>query len=151
MRRPADQPVLDRLRRTRAAATLSALVLLAVMGAQLQSAWHEMTVRHVICADHGEMTDVPVGRAGIEAREEANALPSPSGSAGAQDSSPADDHEHCALALIIRGGTAAPARTAIVRDLPPPTVPAPRAPVSVIRPGRTVVLASAPKTSPPAI
>jgi hypothetical protein len=146
MGRPASaRPhLLDRLRRARTAGTLSLLALLAVTGAQLSAAWHEMTVRHVVCADHGEMTHVRIGSAPA-----ANAS-APSGGAGAQNPATSEGHEHCALALIVRGNTPAPARATVARALPPPTVVAPRAPMSVLRPGRTFVLASAPKTSPPA-
>lgn len=148
MRTPASQPLLDRLRRARTAGALSLLVLLAVTGAQLSNTWHELTVRHVVCADHGEMTHVRLS-AGAKPGQQAAGAAAPG--ASAQDPALPEGHEHCALALIVQAGTQAPARATTARFLPPPPVGATHAPLTVIGPGRIFVLASAPKTSPPAV
>lgn len=150
MRRPAVTQLLHRLRRARAAGTLAALLLVTVTGAQFGAAWHEMTVRHVICADHGELTDVPLGPRPDALRTHARAT-EPSGGARAQDPAAPDRHEHCGLALIIQGSPQAPARQASASALPPPPAAAPRAPLMAIGSGRAVVLAGAPKTSPPRV
>jgi hypothetical protein len=107
-----------------------------------------MAVRHVRCADHGELTHVTLG----EPSAVGTAAPGSSltSSASAQETSAADRHEHCALALIVRAGTEAP-RAPIARRVSPPQTVKRRAPTVVPRPGRTVVLASAPKTSPPSV
>jgi len=134
-------------RRGTVALRLFTLALIAAVGAaQFSAAWHEASVRHVQCAEHGEAIDVGVvpsvaspvrDRAANAAMEEAD---------GAETTS----HDHCSLGLTFR----ASARARLVRlatrfELPPVVVRPASEPTR--RPGRAFVLASAPKTSPPSV
>jgi hypothetical protein len=120
-----------------------AMTLVATV-AQFFALLHEVTVRHFRCAEHGELTHVaatsveyplPIRRSADALRRGETDVP--------------DAHEHCAAAFTIQGGSSLPvvggaARLALPpQDRPPPVVPPVR--------GRAFVLASAPKTSPPAV
>jgi hypothetical protein len=125
---------------------LFAAALIAAMGlAQLSASWHEANVRHVQCAEHGEAIDVglvsdlgtPPGRhrvtgSGFEA----------------SDSAESTSHDHCTIVFAFRGSSRAQLVRLATRLVPPPVVVRP-ASEPARRPGRAVVLASAPKTSPP--
>jgi hypothetical protein len=124
-----------------------ALVLVAVVGcAELSLHAHEIAAQHVRCAVHGELIHVPsgLGRAGTEA-------PSAMASATGSSSGTFDEHEHCTLLFAAQEGAPPPPALRAVRFTPPPPplVTAPAAPS--LRPGRSYVLASAPKTSPPSV
>ena len=146
MRLPyGHQNLLTRMRATRVAKWLALVVLIASGGSQLAASWHEVAVRHVRCADHGELTHVTIAEPSVAGRAgQLSSLPS----ASSEETGAADAHEHCALALIVRAGTEGPRAPIATRFSPPETVTH-QAPTVVPRPGRTVVLASAPKTSPP--
>ena len=143
--RTVRQSLLGRMRRTGVAKWLTLVALVLAGGSQLEASWHEVAVRHVRCADHGELTHVKVATL---ASAENKYVPSPLASAGAQETETADAHEHCAVALIAQGGVQAPRAPAPTRFSPPAAVTH-RAPTAAPCPGRSVVLASAPKTSPP--
>jgi hypothetical protein len=128
--------------RRRAARPLALFVAAAALAAQFSSAWHELAVRHVRCAEHGELTHV----APLQ-----GASPAPASDVRAVDALPPatpDGHEHCAVLFTIQGSAQAPVVRTPVAFAPP--VPVARAATDVApRPGRAFVLASAPKTSPP--
>jgi len=139
---------LSRLRRAGGARTVLVAVLLAVAAtAPFAASWHEASVQHVRCAEHGELTHVAVN---TDAR--AAAVPHRSGAPrvsvnGGEAGAPAE-HEHCEFAFTVQGsGQPTPLHTT-VRTLPP-SVAAPRPALNLPAPGRAFVLASAPKTSPP--
>jgi hypothetical protein len=115
----------------------------AVGFAQFSTSWHEATVQHVRCAEHGELTHVSsLPSDGPNQTSTGNAIRS----AGLGT---LDVHEHCGFVFAVQGSTSAPFVRIAVTFAPPPVVarqPANPAP----RPGRAFVLASAPKTSPPA-
>jgi hypothetical protein len=125
------------------AARLLAVALVAVVGtAPIASTWHEMTVRHVVCAEHGEMTHVPASQ-GLEVTPIRDFA-----SAQRQQTETHDGHEHCASGFIVRGRAHLSVVRSVVRYTPPPTVVRDVS-VPLACPGRSFVLASAPKTSPP--
>ena len=127
------------------AARLFAGALIAAVGfAQFSLSWHEASVRHIRCAEHGEMTHV--------AALPDHGTPPTRGItrttlAGSEAGTPAA-HDHCGVAFTFRGSAQHQVIRLATRFTPPPaavwrvSAPAPR-------PGRSVVLASAPKTSPP--
>jgi hypothetical protein len=127
-----------------AVARLLALAAIVATGfAQFSTSWHEASVQHVRCAEHGEITHVAMV---------ANPVPSPIARhnvVGASDPvAPSGGHDHCDFVFAVQGS----AQNRVVRvaiTLPPPPQVAPRAVEPAPLPGRTFVLASAPKTSPP--
>jgi hypothetical protein len=129
-----------------AAKSLVVAVMAAATLAQFFALSHEVTVRHVRCTEHGELTHVA-----------ALAIDLPAPTLGAlrmvdawrtQTGETADAHEHCATACTVAGGSAPPVVRVAVRFTPPPSVYR-AAPVAVPPITRAFVLASAPKTSPP--
>ena len=125
-------------------ARLFAAVLSAALGfAQFSSAWHEATVRHVRCAEHGELTDVAA--ASPQATVPANARATIESSAGVTSAG----HDHCSLVVAFRRN----ADVQVVRVAKHfETLSLALRPASDLapRPGRAFILACAPKTSPPA-
>jgi hypothetical protein len=140
---------LARLRRSGAVKTLLAGLLLLVAGvAPFTASWHEASVQHVRCAEHGELTHVVVStdaRAVADARRAGAARLSLNGG----DAGTPAEHEHCEFAFIVQSSGQPAAVHTTVRTLPPSVV-APRPALSLPAPGRAFVLACAPKTSPPA-
>ncbi len=139
-------------RASAAAKAFTVAVMAAATVAQLSSISHEMTVRHFRCAEHGELTHLAAmtgGETGGEAAAPAE-LAGPRGSDAfrAPERDAPDAHEHCGVAFTLEGSSCAPSVGGIVGSVAP--APAVR-PVADARPpvGRGVVLASAPKTSPP--
>jgi hypothetical protein len=126
------------------AARLFAAVLIAVVGlAPLSASWHEASFRHVQCAEHGQAIEVGA----LTALEPS--VPSDRATLQGADRGATTAHDHCSVVLAFRGST--PDR--VVREstrfvLPPAIVPSIDQPVP--QPGRAIVLAGAPKTSPPA-
>lgn len=123
---------------SRFATAVSALVILLV--AQLGGAAHEAAVRHVACAQHGELIEAP------------DLDPSHDTAAGEQHFGRAGvggDHEHCDLASALRqhGLQARPPVVAIASIAIAP-LPAPS--LDLAAPARSII-SLAPKTSPPAI
>jgi hypothetical protein len=126
-----------------AAKSLAVVAMAAATLAQFFALSHEVTVRHVRCAEHGELTHVPAAldlppsgpRRGLDAM-------------AAQVAETADPHEHCTSAFTVEGSSATPVVRVPVRFTPPPCGYRP-APALAPRRGRAFVLASAPKTSPP--
>lgn len=126
-------------------AKLLAVALVALIGvAPISTSWHELTVRHVVCAEHGELTHVPASPAGgVTPRRDFSA-------AEGQPVETPDGHEHCASGFIVRGRVCLTVVRSVVRYTPPPVVVRDDgAPLAC--PGRSFVLASAPKTSPPTV
>jgi hypothetical protein len=126
---------------------LFAAVLIAAFGfVQFSASWHEASVRHVRCAEHGEAIDVGIvsDLGPSPARHRATS----SGMAGA-DNAETTSHDHCSVVLAFRASARAQLVRLAIRFTPPPIVVQP-ASEPARRPGRAFVLASAPKTSPPA-
>jgi hypothetical protein len=131
-------------RASAAARAFTVAVMAAATLAQLSSIAHEMTVRHFRCAEHGELTHVAAMAAageGLPARPTTDALRAP-------ESQTVDAHEHCGVAFTVEGSSCTPSATSVTGTVAPAPALRPR-PARVIQAGRTVVLASAPKTSPP--
>ncbi len=131
-----------------AAKSFTIAVMTLATFAQFASLAHEMKVLHFRCAEHGELTHVvalaaPVGETPASL---------PSGDAlRARDVETPDAHDHCALAFTVEGSACAPSAGGAIGAVSPPPpalVPAPAA-LAELMLGRAVVLASAPKTSPP--
>jgi hypothetical protein len=117
--------------------------LVATTGvAPIASSWHELTVRHVRCAEHDELTHVPAPQKVFVKTPRAGTYVSD------QDLTAAEGHEHCSGGFIVRKRVDLSIIRSPVRWAPPPSiVHATREPAP--RPGRAFLLASAPKTSPP--
>jgi hypothetical protein len=141
----ANKTLLLRPRKRAVALRLFTAALLAAVGvAQLSSAWHEASVRHVQCAEHGEAIDVGVvASAAAPVRDGA----ARAGMEGA-DSAETTSHDHCSVVLSYRASARAKLVRLATRFEPPPVVVRPAGDPAP-RPGRAFVLASAPKTSPP--
>ena len=149
--KPRVYPKTDRQRlfahRTDGAVRVLAAALVAAMAfAQFAASWHEISVRHVQCAEHGEAIDVGVvshlGPSRASNRADGTWME------GA-DSGEAASHDHCSVLFALRAGSRAQLVRLATRFEPPPVVVRP-ASEPAPRPGRAFVLASAPKTSPPA-
>ena len=126
---------------------LFAAVLIAAFGfVQFSASWHEASVRHVRCAEHGEAIDVGIvsdlGPSPARHRATSTGLEG-------TDSTDTTLHEHCSVVLVFRGSARARLVKQAIRFAPPPVVVR-RTGEPARRPGRAFVLASAPKTSPPA-
>ena len=138
---------LARLRRAGLARTLLAGVLLVVAAAApFAASWHEASVQHVRCAEHGELTHVAVATiagAAHQRRAGAARVTVNRGNAGTPSG-----HEHCELAFVVQRNAQPPVIQTTARMLPPRMVASRPALVLPI-PGRASLLASAPKTSPP--
>jgi hypothetical protein len=121
-----------------------AMTLVATV-AQFFALSHEVRVRHFRCAEHGELTHVAV-----TSGQSLLPVPRPTDALRRGEADAPDVHEHCAAAFTIQAGSSSPlvgdaARLAPPpRDRPPPLLP------SLVR-DRLFILASAPKTSPPAV
>ncbi|HEY4186017.1 MAG TPA: hypothetical protein VGP07_13165 [Polyangia bacterium] len=119
--------------------------------APFSTSFHEASVQHVRCAEHGELTHVAVasdgaaGLADLADRTGATRLVLK----GPDASKPAE-HEHCAVAFVVQGNAQAPTARAVVRLIPPTVVVVPAARLASCL-GRAALLASAPKTSPPTV
>lgn len=130
-----------RFRRTRARYGAS-LVAFVAFASQLGSVAHLAFVRHVECADHGEMVEVSTNAPGIDHEDATSAVH--------QDAAQTHGHDHCVIATLRRErtkgsstpATAAPlTRTDVGRTLvraiaPPPSI---------------CILDLAPKNSPPTV
>ena len=117
------------------------------MVAQLLSISHEMTVRHFRCAEHGELTHVAVlvahaAELPAQGRRIDDAL-------RARDAEATDTHEHCGVTFTVQGSSCTTSSGSAIDAVPPSPELRP-APSTVSWRGRAFVLASAPKTSPPA-
>jgi hypothetical protein len=112
--------------------------------AQLLAVAHEATERHVICAEHGELSHLrpsagPLSLEGGRTRSRAVADAALTESAV---------HEHCAFLLSARGVRGKP--ILLVASAPEPALPpTPRAAPIVAAPAERILL-SAPKIAPPA-
>jgi len=128
------------------AARLFVAALIAAVGfAQFSASWHEASVRHVQCAEHGEAIEVGiVSDLGPSATRHRAARTEMEGADNAETTS----HDHCSVVLAFRGSAREQVARQFTRFVPPTLVVRP-ASEPARRPGRTVVLASAPKTSPP--
>jgi len=129
--------------RSRRFRPLTIAVMAAALVGQLVAVSHEAAVRHFRCAEHGELTHIAItGAAGVPSPE--------SDRIGSNQNLVSDGQVHCAVAFTVREGERPVVFGSLVRYAPPPTVVrATRS--SLAQPGRLVILASAPKTSPPSV
>jgi hypothetical protein len=121
---------------------LAAASIAAIGFAQFSASWHEMTVQHVRCAEHGELTHV------ASISYDASAPTPRRDTIESADLGTIDGHDHCGFLFSLRNAAPTAIVRVAVKFAPPPTVvkqPAAR----VQSTGRAFVLASAPKTSPP--
>ena len=122
----------------------TAALIAAVGFAQFSASWHESSVQHVRCAEHGEVTHVAA-----VSRQEA---PPWRGVARTtltrSEAGTPEGHDHCGVAFTFRGSVQQQILRTSTRFAPPPAIVR-RAGDPAPRPGRSFVLASAPKTSPP--
>jgi hypothetical protein len=129
-----------RFRHTKARYGLSVVAFFAV-ASQLGSVAHLAFVRHVECADHGEMVEVSASPA-VDHEDKAAAFH--------PDSAPTHEHDHCGIATLRRERTqttSAPAAAA-----PQPRSDLGRTLVRAIAPPPSIaILDLAPKTSPPTV
>jgi hypothetical protein len=122
---------------------LLALALVALVGVSpIASTRHDLTVRHVVCAEHGELTHAHASSAHVAEPE--SGVTTTQGDSGDE----LDAHEHCGGGFTVRQRMHVSIIRPALRYTPPPAV------VREVRaalpdPGRAFVLASAPKTSPP--
>ena len=130
-----------------AARLLAVLAVVAVGFGQLSTSWHEATVHHVRCAEHGELTHVRSASGQSRAAQPTEAFDGNALRSG--DVELADAHEHCGFLFAVEGSAPSPLVRVAVAFQPPPEVARQLAPPAPNR-GRAHVLASAPKTSPPA-
>jgi hypothetical protein len=127
-------------------ARLFAAVLILGFGfTQFWASWHEAGVRHVRCTEHGEVVDIVAGSNHGPGFTRAAKTQTTVASA---ETTTRVDHEHCAVALALRGNAQIQVVRASVRLVAPPVSVRPAVDPAP-RPGRAFVLASAPKTSPP--
>ena len=134
-------------RKRAVAAWLFSAVLIAAVGfAQSSASWHEGSFRHVICAEHGEAIEV-----GVVASQGAPVTRHPAASTEIQSADSAETiaHKHCSAVLAFRGGTKDRGVREFTRFVLPPVVD-PSTGEPAAPQGRAIVLAGAPKTSPPA-
>ena len=131
-------------RATAATKSFTVAVMAAAMFAQLLSISHEMTVQHIRCAEHGELTHV-VAMVATPAE-----LPSQrtNDAFRTRDAETADAHEHCGVAFTVEGSSCTPSVGGATAAAPPSPALRPVA-ATLSSNGRAGVLASAPKTSPP--
>jgi hypothetical protein len=123
---------------------LAATAIATIAFAQFATSWHEATVQHVRCAEHGELTHVSMV---------SNGGPPPSirrSAVQSSDDSTLEAHEHCGFVFALHGSNQPPVVRVAVRFEPPQAAVQRRADPAP-RPGRAFVLASAPKTSPPSV
>ena len=125
-----------------AARAFTLAVVVAASLAQFAALSHEMTVRHIRCAEHGELTHV------ASSASEAAATAADVGRAVRPHTTGlADAHEHCGRALLLTAGATISPPALSGELAPPPAAPVPTAPR--LARGRDTALAAAPKTSPP--
>lgn len=113
-----------------------------IVAAPIASSWHELTVRHVRCAEHGELTHVRASHGLTPAPARGDAA------AEGQATELADGHDHCSNDCLVRDRLHVSVIRTLVRFTPPPAV-ARQVREIAVSPGRAFVLSSAPKTSPP--
>ena len=130
----------QRFRRAKARYGLS-LIAFVALASQVGSVAHLAFVRHVQCAEHGEMVEL-TGASTVDHQDAAPAVH--------QDGVQTHGHDHCAIATLrrnrigttlVRVPAAPPQRTDLGRTLeraiaPPPSI---------------AILALAPKNSPPTV
>jgi hypothetical protein len=128
----------------RAGSRLLAIVAVAAVGfAQFWSSWHEATVQHVRCAEHGELTEV-------HAVAEHRPVTATEGDTVRAKDPTGTAHEHCGFVFAAQGAAPSSLIRTASRFCPPPVVTQ-RPGDQIVRPERAFVLASAPKTSPPSV
>ena len=126
------------------AARLLVIGLVATIGVSpIMSSRHELTVRHVRCAEHGELTHIQAGQ-GVTAESTRSFS-----SVEDEETDRVDGHDHCTNDFLVRGRLVVSIIRSLVRYAPPPAVARDVRETAVAPPGRAFVLASAPKTSPP--
>lgn len=130
-------------RLSRTGRALAVALSTAVTLAQLIALSHEAGVRHVRCAEHGELTHV----ASVPAEVALSFRPAHAAWRRGALETP-DAHEHCAGAFTVQSSTASPLIRADLRR-PAPDVRHAPPPGPTFRREPRSLLAAAPKTSPP--
>ena len=123
---------------SRAMAVVASLV--AVLG-QFFALYHEISIRHVRCAEHGELTEVATAH-GWSAGNAADLSV-----LRAEQAQAAEGHDHCSTACVLKTGAKSPVTRISVLPAAPlgKLLPVGVAPAR----NRALLLAAAPKTSPP--
>src|SRR5262245_53435382 len=125
----------------RARAVCAALTAVVLAACTLLAEWHQATVIHARCAEHGELVHVSAGASRGAGEDRVAARDAAGERRGAQ-------HDHCTLCPRNHDG-APPQLTFVPAAMPPVTAVvavAPRAPAII----GYDALTDAPKTSPPA-
>ena len=79
---------------------MSFLTLLGLAGGQFAAIAHQMLVKHVKCAEHGELIDVPRSQDFVvHTRHELSALRHTGVAQGAGPHEGSHEHDHCIVAL----------------------------------------------------
>jgi hypothetical protein len=129
--------------RMKETARLLAVALIAIVAWKpVASLRHELTVRHMRCAEHDELTHVRAPEdAAIETRRDSDAVLS-------EKPGTAPQHDHCSEGFVAPGRLSVSATSSMSR-LPAPTSTMGAMRAGAMGTGREFVLANAPKTSPP--
>jgi len=131
--------------RLRDSSRLLVVALIAIVtSSPVATLMHELTVRHVRCAEHDELTHVRASQ-GVGA-EPAQNVTSMNGEGLLEGSR----HEHCLEGALLRRQLHSSIVRPLVRPAPPRKTSLQLREVARC-PARSFVLASAPKTSPPVI
>ena len=129
-----------RFRRTKARYWASAIAFF-VLAAQIGGLAHLAFVKHVECAEHGEMVEVRAGST-IDHQDPVAAFHT--------DSAPAHGHDHCGIATLRRERTQS-------HSVPVAVAPQPRTDLgrtlerAIAPPPSIAILDLAPKNSPPTV
>lgn len=127
------------------------LLIVATAALPFFASWHEASVQHVACAEHGQITHASAPHDHNDHGDHGNTTSVPGASLRSEEhSTPADEHGHCDISFVVQGRADGPRVRAALRFTPPSTALR-VVEVAVTRPGRHSVLASAPKTSPPTV
>jgi hypothetical protein len=120
--------------------TVALFVSALCLTGQLLAVAHEATERHVLCAEHGELTHVrsaPVSSTDPDRNDVVNAWPEV-----------APGHDHCGF--VARVSRRQAGRSILVVNSAPEPRPRPQpAPAPIVRPQTELILLSAPKIAPP--
>lgn len=119
--------------------TVALFVSAVCLTGQLLVVAHEATERHVLCAEHGELTHVRVGLAWSPARSHGDALDA--------QAEAAPGHDHCGFVAHLTRQQLRP--ILLVSAAPEPAPRLHPAPPPVVPPEAELILLSAPKIAPP--
>jgi hypothetical protein len=119
-------------------------LVIAGMGGRLAGGVHELAAPHVVCAEHGDLTDVAhVTATSVAAVSDVSEM----GAAPAEDMP--GGHEHCPFAVVLEQTAPTPKLDRFVVLTIAPARPALLPAVSQLPAVQAPLLLAAPKTSPP--